>query len=116
MRGGSLAKEAESITSRSASGRSRRVRRVAPPPEELTPMARVFKRLMKQRNVSQAIVADKTGIDKNTLSALMHGRPSHMRTLFKLAEYFHVPPYVFLCDDPAMLTVTPAPAMDLRQT
>lgn len=59
-------------------------------------MARTFKRLMEEHQVTQQQVADGTGIDKNTLSALVHGRVSKVTTLNKLATFFDVDVSSFL--------------------
>jgi transcriptional regulator with XRE-family HTH domain len=52
--------------------------------------SRAFKRLLGERNLTQNEVAVQTGIDKNTLSALVHGRPTKTTTLERLAEFFKV--------------------------
>jgi transcriptional regulator with XRE-family HTH domain len=52
--------------------------------------SRAFRRLLGERNLTQNEVAVQTGIDKNTLSALVHGRPTKTTTLERLAEFFKV--------------------------
>lgn len=64
-----------------------------------TTWSRAFKRLLGERNLTQNDVALQTGIDKNTLSALVHGRPTKTNTLERLAEFFKVNLVVFFLQE-----------------
>jgi transcriptional regulator with XRE-family HTH domain len=77
--------------------RAPRHHRPVPAHAELSSHARVLLELMRERRVNQQEVAEGAGVDKNTLSALIHqGRDTKVGTLNKLAKYFQVPPARFL--------------------
>ena len=78
---------------------SRPRRRPAPPVGEQTTWARTFTRLLANGRRTQQDVSDATGIDKNTLSALVHGRSAKVETLARLAEYFGVDLAEFFLDE-----------------
>ena len=55
-----------------------------------TTWSRVFIRLLNETNSTQRQVCRETGLDKNTVSALVHGRDFKVSTAIRLAEYFQV--------------------------
>jgi transcriptional regulator with XRE-family HTH domain len=68
-------------------------------PAATTPWAQMFKRLLDREELTQRDVSEATGLDRNTLSGLLHGREAKSSTLVKLAEYFHIDPGEFLRDE-----------------
>jgi len=59
--------------------------------------AELLRHLMEARKVTQAVVAEATGIARSTISEILSGkRLFSKRHIGVLAEFFHVPPQVFL--------------------
>ena len=66
-----------------------------PTPE--VPPADMLKHLMEARGASQADVARATGVPRSTISEVLNGKRSlSVENAYRLGEYFHVEPSLFL--------------------
>ena len=68
---------------------------IYPTPE--VPPARILKHLIEAKCTTQAELARETGVSRSTISEVLKGKRSiSVENAFRLAEYFHVEPSLFL--------------------
>lgn len=69
--------------------------KIYPTPE--VPPARILKHLIEAKCTTQAELARQTGVSRSTISEALKGKRSiSVENAFRLAEYFHVEPSLFL--------------------
>ena len=68
---------------------------IYPTPE--VPPARILKHLIEAKGTTQAELSRQTGVSRSTISEVLKGkRAISVENAFRLAEYFHVAPSLFL--------------------
>jgi HTH-type transcriptional regulator/antitoxin HigA len=68
---------------------------IFPTPE--VPPSRILRHLLEAKSTTHAELARQTGVPRSTISEVLNGNRSiSMENAFRLAEYFHVEPSLFL--------------------